>query len=387
MLSLENIANLALRKYLSSLSPTKKHQTTMASSTGFAEPNGSQQPELDQMQQASPLDATKALDIRDIRRAVPKHCFDPSLKLTLFYIVSDICTSFFLFYLASYIPLVPDCWIRLALWLIVGFVQGLVFTGIWILAHECGHGALFKSKVANDSVGFILHSFLLVPFFSWKFSHSRHHRYANHMEKDTAFVPDVGKQSTWRWKTSRLLGVAEDSPILAAIILVGHQLLGWPLYMLFYITSGVDSAPGEEKDFLRSHFDPHSGVFTPKEHPYILISDLGILGMASVLWYFAQNLGYSFVLMAYGIPYLWVNHWIVAITFLHHTHESVPHFKASKWTFVDGALSTVDRDFGFIGRFFFHGIIEFHVVHHLFSRIPFYHAEEATEAIKNVLVA
>jgi omega-6 fatty acid desaturase (delta-12 desaturase) len=45
----------------------------------------------------------------------------------------------------------------------------------------------------------------------------------------------------------------------------------------------------------------------------------------------------------------------------------------------------VDRDFGFIGRHFFHNIIDYHVVHHLFSRIPFYHAEEATKAIIPVL--
>ena len=49
------------------------------------------------------------------------------------------------------------------------------------------------------------------------------------------------------------------------------------------------------------------------------------------------------------------------------------------------AVATVDRDFGWIGRHIFHGIIDTHVVHHLFSRIPFYHAEEATNAIKPLL--
>lgn len=58
---------------------------------------------------------------------------------------------------------------------------------------------------------------------------------------------------------------------------------------------------------------------------------------------------------------------IVAITYLHHTHPDLPHFDADNWAFVKGALATVDRDFGFIGRYLFHGIIETHVVHHLFS--------------------
>lgn len=42
---------------------------------------------------------------------------------------------------------------------------------------------------------------------------------------------------------------------------------------------------------------------------------------------------------------------------------------------------------GFIGRHFFHEIIDYHVVHHLFSRIPFYKAEQATWAIQPLLGA
>jgi omega-6 fatty acid desaturase (delta-12 desaturase) len=57
---------------------------------------------------------------------------------------------------------------------------------------------------------------------------------------------------------------------------------------------------------------------------------------------------------------------VVAITYLHHTHPEVHHFEAESWTFVKGALATVDRDFGFVGRHLFHGIIDTHVVHHLF---------------------
>lgn len=50
-----------------------------------------------------------------------------------------------------------------------------------------------------------------------------------------------------------------------------------------------------------------------------------------------------------------------------------------------GAAATVDRDFGFIGRYLFHGIIETHVLHHYVSTIPFYNAGAATEAIKPIM--
>jgi omega-6 fatty acid desaturase (delta-12 desaturase) len=75
----------------------------------------------------------------------------------------------------------------------------------------------------------------------------------------------------------------------------------------------------------------------------------------------------------------------VAITFLQHTDPSLPHYTGDAWTFTRGAAATIDREFGFIGRHLMHGIVETHVLHHYISTIPFYHADEATEAIKKVM--
>jgi omega-6 fatty acid desaturase (delta-12 desaturase) len=90
----------------------------------------------------------------------------------------------------------------------------------------------------------------------------------------------------------------------------------------------------------------------------------------------------------YAIPFLFRlanTRFTVAITYLQHTDPSLPHYAASSWTFARGAAATIDREFGFVGRNLFHGIIETHVLHHLVSTIPFYNAEEATEAIKPVM--
>ena len=76
---------------------------------------------------------------------------------------------------------------------------------------------------------------------------------------------------------------------------------------------------------------------------------------------------------------------LVAITYLHHTHPDVPHYTDEAWTFTQGALGTIDRSIGFIGQHFFHEIIDFHLVHHLFPKIPFYHAEAAMRAIQPIL--
>ena len=64
----------------------------------------------------------------------------------------------------------------------------------------------------------------------------------------------------------------------------------------------------------------------------------------------------------------------------------MPHYAANEWTFARGAAATIDRNFGFVGQHIFHDIIETHVLHHYVSRIPFYNAREATEAIKKLWV-
>lgn len=47
---------------------------------------------------------------------------------------------------------------RFALWSLYTFIVGLFCTGLWVLAHECGHGAFSDSKAINNAVGWVLHS-------------------------------------------------------------------------------------------------------------------------------------------------------------------------------------------------------------------------------------
>ncbi|GKC34324.1 putative fatty acid desaturase domain-containing protein, partial [Tanacetum coccineum] len=86
----------------------------------------------------------------------------------------------------------------------------------------------------------------------------------------------------------------------------------------------------------------------------------------------------------YLIPALGVHVFFVIITYLHHTHLSLPHYDSTEWNWIRGALTTIDKDFGFLNRVF-HDVTHTHVLHHLISYIPHYHAKEARDAIKPVL--
>ena len=91
------------------------------------------------------------------------------------------------------------------------------------------------------------------------------------------------------------------------------------------------------------------------------------------------------VVCHYFIPYLVVNYYLVIITYLQHTDVYMPHFRGKEWNWLRGALCTVDRPYGYFLDRTLHRITDTHVCHHLFSKMPFYHAEEATEKIKQVL--
>nr|GEW65926.1 delta(12)-fatty-acid desaturase FAD2 [Tanacetum cinerariifolium] len=114
------------------------------------------------------------------------------------------------------------------------------------------------------------------------------------------------------------------------------------------------------------------------------MSDIGLLSFSYLLYKVAMIQGFAWVFCVYGGALMVMNAFLVTITYLHHTHASLPHYDDSEWNWMKGAFSTVDRDYGILNKVF-HNITDTHVLHHLFSYIPHYHAMEATKAIRPVL--
>lgn len=182
---------------------------------------------------------------------------------------------------------------------------------------ECGHGSFSSYETLNNIIGWAFHSFLGVPFFSWKMSHKQHHMYHNHMDRDTAHVPPRQEEVSPELKEQRHQeSDSEDVPLRALYDLVLHQLLGFQLYFLFFITGGKKSYNQkiEPKWYNVSHLDPWSVVFRPQTWHLILISDIGLALVVLGLWFAAQQLSWGKVMLLYGVPYVWVNHWIGMVT-------------------------------------------------------------------------
>ncbi|KAJ3289603.1 hypothetical protein HDU79_003907 [Rhizoclosmatium sp. JEL0117] len=335
--------------------------------------------------------------LKELRDAVPAECFKHSTVKSLAYVALDVSMAAGLFYLAMGID---DGWgglvdtssavVRTALWFLYSVAQGIVCTGIWVIAHECGHGGFSASPSLNHAVGWVLHSALLVPYFSWKITHSKHHKACGNMDKDQVFVPHVRSDNKNRIRKAGEAipeehGQQEEeegdmfelAPIVDLLKLIRQQLFGWPAYILA-------NASGQRFNVWTSHFHASSPIFSPHQAYQVRLSVLGVAITLSTLAYFVHTTSFMTVLKYYIVPYLWVNHWLVMITFLQHTDVRLPHYRGDEWDFLKGALCTVDRDFGFL-NYFFHHITDTHVAHHLFSNMPFYNAEKATAALKKKL--
>ncbi|KIV88011.1 hypothetical protein PV10_09188 [Exophiala mesophila] len=337
--------------------------------------------------------------IGDIHKAIPKHCFERSAAKGLYYVGRDIvtlATTFYLFHRFVTPENIPSTPVRAGLWFLYTVINGLVGTGLWVLAHECGHQSFSPSKVLNDTVGWICHSALLVPYFSWKISHGKHHKATGNMARDMVFVPVTKDEyaSKRGYLVHQIQELAEETPIVTFYALIAQQLGGWPAYLFFNVTGHNNHesqregrGKGKHNGFGGgvNHFDPKSPLYEAKDSYLILLSDLGLLITLSALYWVGKTYGMANLFVWYIAPYLWVNHWLVAITYLQHTDPSLPHYLPESWTYTRGAAATIDREFGFIGRHLMHGIIETHVLHHYISTIPFYNADEATEAIKKVM--
>ncbi|KAK0443604.1 fatty acid desaturase-domain-containing protein [Armillaria borealis] len=332
--------------------------------------------------------------LKEIRDAIPSHLFVCRLDLGLLYLARDVSLVITLVLLATLIdPYFEELaafhvlgpWsaevLRYTAWAIYCWYQGLVLTGLWVIGHECGHGAFSSYRWLNDILGFLIHSSLFTPYFSWKISHHRHH--ANHasMENDEVYVPktrdDLNIPDERPNETVNYEEIFSDTPIYTLYMLLRQQLFAFPAYLLYNV-SGQKRYPK-----WTNHFDPSSFIFSSSQRNAVIVSNIGIALIVLVVTSICTKCGFWNVWRYYGVPWLWVNHWFVMITYLHHTDPILPHYRKNKWNYPRGAAATVDRDFlGWHGRFFFHDVAHFHVIHHFFPKIPFYNGEEATQHLK-----
>ena len=245
-------------------------------------------------------------------------------------------------------------WLSLALALPAA---GLVVR-LFIIQHDCGHGAYFKSRWANETVGWLCSLTTFTPYPLWRRHHANHHAVWNNLDKR----PTGGDiySGCLTLKEYEALSPMRQRLYRAALHPLVSQLLLPPvIFILVY----------------RIPFDTPKGW--GKERFSVYLTNLAI---GSVLLLLTLLLGWDAVLLV-QLPVIAVaaiiGVWLFSVQ---HRFEHSLWARQADWTAAGAALhgSSWLRLPKILQ--WFTGNIGFHHVHHLMPRVPNYRLQAAHRA-------
>lgn len=79
-----------------------------------------------------------------------------------------------------YLSMSDNFWI----WLTAQIAYFLVLWSWFAVAHSCGHHAYFKNNTMNAIAGLTASVLVILPYYSWKYSHASHHKWTGWGDKD-----------------------------------------------------------------------------------------------------------------------------------------------------------------------------------------------------------
>jgi omega-6 fatty acid desaturase (delta-12 desaturase) len=286
--------------------------------------------------------ATPPVDIAEWKRIVAEFQ-KPSTGRALWQIVNTLGPYSLLWYL-MHRSLAVSWWLTVPL----AVLGGAFLVRVFIIFHDCGHGSFFKSRRANDIVGFLAGVLTFTPYYHWRWEHAIHHASAGDLDKRgtgdvwTMTVQEYLESSRWKRFAYRLA----RNPVVLFVVA--------PLY-LFVIRQRFPSAQANLRERRSVHW-----------------MNLALFGMAATLGWI-----YGFV------PYLLIQLTVMAVAgaagvwmfYVQHQFEDVYWERGADWDYNAAALQ--GSSFYKLPKIlqWFSGNIGFHHIHHLSSRIPNYNLE------------
>ena len=224
---------------------------------------------------------------------------------------------------------------------------------VFIIHHDCGHGSFFKSRMANDVLGFITGVLTFTPYYQWRGEHALHHSTAGDLDRRgtgdvwTLTVQEYLESSRW----NRFLYRLARNPVVLFVIA--------PLF-LFIVKHRFTSPKASRRE-------RHSVYWT----------NLAVLALASGLSLIFGLKAYLVIqltaMLVAGSAGVW-------LFYVQHQFEGVYWERRGAWDYTAAALQ--GSSFYKLPKVlqWFSGNIGFHHIHHLSSRIPNYNLEKCHDA-------
>lgn len=226
---------------------------------------------------------------------------------------------------------------------------------LFIVQHDCGHGAFFRSRQANEILGRFISVFTLTPYDHWKRSHAMHHATSGNLDRrGDGDVPTM---------------TVKEYQALSPLGRLGYRLFRSPLIMIII---------GAPVNFIILQRLPLGRALRDRES---LRSILG-LNLALVIAFGPAMalLGVATVLAVY-LPMMilaaWVGGWLF---YVQHQFEDTYWTRDGDWDFYRAAMA--GSSYFELPRVlqWFTGNIGLHHIHHMCSRIPNYRLQDCINA-------
>jgi acyl-lipid omega-6 desaturase (Delta-12 desaturase) len=278
----------------------------------------------------------------------------PSWQRSVVQVISSFC-GFFAVCSLMYLLLPLSAWISVTM----APLAAVFVIRIFIIQHDCGHQAFFRSRLANDWVGRICSLATFTPFANWRRQHAQHHAGWNNLDtrpngidmySSCLTVSEYRELSPFRRLRYRIL----YHPVVALLLLP-------PLIFLLLYRFPFDT-PEEWRAERRS-------VYLTNLSLLVLIVGLGfVLGFRAVL---LVQLPIMLIASTIGV-------WLFSVQ---HRFETTLWVRNGDWRMAAAALQgssylRLPRALHWVT-----GNIGFHHVHHLSSRIPNYRLRECHETV------
>jgi omega-6 fatty acid desaturase (delta-12 desaturase) len=235
-----------------------------------------------------------------------------------------------------------------------------ILVKLFTIQHDCGHGSFFKSRMANNALGFFISILTFTPYGFWRDAHNRHHASSGHLDKrgigavDTLTVDEFEKLSPRR----KFLYRAYRHP---AVLI----LLGAPVY--FFLIQRIPFAGPM----------PFTETYQGLKTSQIWKS---VMALNAALFLFYGGLSIAFGVGAVAMVVLpvvtisaWAGTWLF---FVQHQYEDTYWARGRKWNYTKAAIfGSSHYDLPKVLHWF-SGNIGFHHIHHLSSLIPNYRLSE-----------
>ncbi len=239
-----------------------------------------------------------------------------------------------------------------------------VLVKLFTIQHDCGHGSYFKSRGANDALGFIISMLTFTPYGFWRDAHNRHHAGSGDLDRRGVGAVDTLTIAEYRALSplNRVLYRAYRNPVVMIVF-------GAPVY--FFILQRLPLAGA------MPFAETYHGLRLRQ-----IWKSVAALNVALVLLYGALCFAFGWGAVALAVlPTVsvaaWVGSWLF---FVQHQYEDAYWARKPDWTYAEAAV---------FGSSHYHlpkplrwltGNIGLHHIHHLASGIPNYRLPECYRA-------